>query len=72
MSNFSRMKTSLMKSINSADLIAIDFEFSGLHKDPMTKTSDYDSHETRYKKMSQTVTASHAYQLGMTTFKFDQ
>ena len=70
--NYAKHKPQLIKSIQTADFIAFDFEFSALCIDASTKSSDFDSHQQRYLKLARTVRNSHAFQLGLTTFKFDK
>ena len=53
--NFVEKFPLIKKSIESADFVAFDFEFSGLNTCPEDMTHDYDSDEGRYQKLKNTV-----------------
>ena len=62
----------IQKSIETADIISFDFEFGGLEISADTRSSEFDSHETRYQKLVKTVELMNAFQIGLCTFKWDQ
>ena len=61
----------IKKSIESADFVAFDFEFSGLNSCQEDQTHEFDSDEARYQKLKNTVQRMNAFQIGLSTFKYD-
>ena len=60
----------VLDSINEADYIAFDTEFTGL-SDGLVRTHQYDSLQDRYLKIKSTIEQFWICQLGLATFKFD-
>lgn len=46
--NFLEFLPLILKSIDTADFVAFDFEFSGLNSCSDDRTHDYDTDESRY------------------------
>ena len=69
--NFVEFYPLIKKSVDSADFIAFDFEFSGLNTCFEDITHDYDCDESRYQKLKNTVQRMYAFQIGLCTFKWD-
>ena len=69
--NFVEKFPLIKKSVESADFIAFDFEFSGLNTCPEDMSHDYESDESKYQKLKNTVQKCNAFQIGLATFKWD-
>ena len=59
--NFVEKFPLIKKSIENADFVAFDFEFSGLNTCPEDLTHDYDCDEARYQKLKNTVSRMNAF-----------
>ncbi|BFY99781.1 hypothetical protein BsWGS_02821 [Bradybaena similaris] len=66
--NFTDLYAKIEQSINSADFIAIDTEFTGLYFDTVCKPSLFDNSGERYFKLRKSVQNFSLLQLGITTF----
>jgi CAF1 family ribonuclease len=60
----------ILECINEADYISFDTEFTGL-SDGNTRTHQYDTLESRYKKIKSNIELYWICQLGIATFKYD-
>ena len=60
-----------MESINSAEFISIDCEFSGYSSMPDDKEIEYDTIEERYQKIRSVINKFIAFQIGICTFHWD-
>lgn len=69
--NFAEQLPLIIKSIHSADFIAYDTEFSGLSIGHEDKQHDFDSIETRYQKLKHNCQRMNAFQVGLSTFRWD-
>jgi poly(A)-specific ribonuclease len=58
-------------SIDQADFISIDLEFSGYTAGPDDKEHEYDSVEERYQKIRSVINKFVAFQIGICCFKFE-
>ena len=58
-------------SIDQADFIAMDLEFSGYTAGPDDKEHDYDTVEERYQKIRSVINKFIAFQIGICCFKFE-
>ena len=58
-------------SIDQADFIAMDLEFSGYTAGPDDKEHDYDTVEERYQKIRSVINKFVAFQIGICCFKFE-
>ena len=72
MSNFAEKLPGMIKSIETADFITIDSEFSGLTVGYDDQTNTFDSKEGRYQKFKHCCSRMNAFQFGISTFKFDE
>ena len=70
--NFLESLPMVIKSVHSADFIAFDTEFSGLSVGFDDKGHDYDSIEDKYQKLKYNCERMNAFQMGLTTFKWDE
>lgn len=70
--NFVESFPLIKKSVETADFVSFDFEFSGLFTCNEDRTNDYDSDETRYQKLRHIVSRMNAFQIGICTFKWDE
>ena len=61
----------IKKSIKTADFIAYDTEFSGLTIGFDDKQHDFDTLEAKYQKVKHNCKRMNAFQIGVTTFKWD-
>lgn len=59
--NFLENINFINKSVETADFVSFDFEFSGLNSCPEDRTHDYDNDETRYQKLKNTVARMNAF-----------
>ena len=66
--NFEERFEVLSKSIQTAEFIAFDTEFSGSHSGISDKPHEYDSFDDKYKKNASSVKKFIAFQIGITTF----
>ena len=71
-SNFSELLPMMIKSIETADFIALDTEFSGLSIGFEDQTHGFDQAEQRYQKLKHCVDRCNAFQIGWTTYKWDE
>ena len=69
--NFVESLPLIKKSIDSADFIAFDTEFSGLNIGFEDKQNDFDTVEIKYQKIKHNCQRMNAFQFGLTTFKWD-
>lgn len=69
--NFIEALPLIQKSIDSAEFIAFDTEFSGLSVGFDDKQHDYDSVEDKYQKLKHNCQRMNAFQIGIATFKWD-
>jgi poly(A)-specific ribonuclease len=69
--NFIERLPLITQSIQTADFMAIDSEFSGLSIGFDDKQHDYDTTEDKYQKFKHTIQRMNAFQWGVTTFKWD-
>jgi hypothetical protein len=61
----------MIRSIKTADFIALDTEFSGLSVDYEDQVNAFDQVEDRYQKLSHNCARMNAFQIGICCFKFD-
>ena len=69
--NFIEKLPLILKSLQTADFVAQDTEFSGLSVGFEDKDHDYDTLESRYQKLRHTCRRMNAFQVGIATFKWD-
>ena len=69
--NFAERLDFIIKSVVSADFIAIDSEFSGLSVGYEDKTHGFDQTEDRYQKIKHNCSRMNAFQIGLCCFKWD-
>ena len=62
----------MLLSIQTADFIAIDSEFSGLVVDVDDHVNDFDDIETKYQKYAHCCQRMNAFQFGFATFKWNR
>jgi len=60
-----------MESIEHADFIAIDAEFSGCAAGMEEEACEYDTNEEQYQKLRTAINKFIAFQIGICTFKWD-
>lgn len=60
-----------MSSIEQADFIAIDTEFSGCASNMEEEPSEYDTTEEQYQKLRTAINKFIAFQIGICTFKWN-
>ena len=70
--NFVENYPFIKKSIETADFVSFDFEFSGLSTCVDDVLCDHDCDEVRYQKLKNTVQRMYAFQIGIATFIWDQ
>ena len=71
-SNFAETLPLMIRSIETADFIALDTEFSALSIGFEDQTHGFDHAEEKYQKMKHAVDRGNAFQVGFTTFKWDE
>lgn len=69
--NFIERLPLILKSLETADFIAQDTEFSGLSVGFEDKDHDYDTLESKYQKFMHICRRMNAFQIGIATFKWD-
>ncbi len=66
--NFEERFDTIAKSIQTAEFIAFDTEFSGSHVGIQDKPHEYDTLDDKYRKNASAVKKFVAFQIGITTF----
>ena len=70
-SNFAEKLPFVLESIQSADYIALDCEFSGLSVNSQDQIHAFDQVEERYQKLRHNCARMNAFQVGVCTFQWD-
>ena len=70
--NFEASLDLVFESIEEADFISLDCEFSGYTASPDDKHHEYDTVEERYQKLRSVINKFVAFQVGICTFKWDE
>lgn len=70
--NFLESLPIVQESIRSADFLCLDTEFSGLSVGYEDNGHDFDTVESKYQKLRWNCERMNAFQIGFTTFKWDQ
>jgi len=69
--NFAENLKFVIASINTADFVTMDTEFSGLSVGFEDQTNGFDQAEDRYQKLKHNCSRMNAFQIGICTFKWD-
>ena len=69
--NFREKLDLMLKSVETADFIALDTEFSGLAVGFEDQVHAFDQVEDRYQKLKHNCSRMNAFQVGICCFKWD-
>ena len=70
--NFLQNLDLVFESIDKADFISFDLEFSGFEDKEDDKPHNYNTEEERYQKIRTVINKFRAFQVGICTFRWDQ